>query len=83
MDKDYQLIILGGGPAGLTAGIYAARNKINTLIIEKTMPGGLITMAEWVENFPGFPEGISGLDLAEKMQKQAEKLGSVHSAMNG
>jgi thioredoxin reductase (NADPH) len=75
MDKEYQLIILGGGPAGLTAGIYAARNKINTLIIEKTMPGGLITMAEWVENYPGFPEGVSGLDLAEKMQKQAEKFG--------
>jgi thioredoxin reductase (NADPH) len=75
MDKDYQLIILGGGPAGLTAGLYAARNRLNTLIIEKAMPGGLITMAEWVENFPGFPDGLSGLDLAEKMQKQAEKFG--------
>jgi thioredoxin reductase (NADPH) len=75
MDTDYQLIILGGGPAGLTAGIYAARNKLNTLIIEKAMPGGLITMAEMVENFPGFPDGISGLDLAGHMQKQAEKFG--------
>jgi thioredoxin reductase (NADPH) len=75
MDKDYQLIILGGGPAGLTAGIYASRNRLNTLIIEKALPGGLITMAEWVENFPGFSDGISGLDLAEKMQKQAEKFG--------
>lgn len=75
MDNVYQLIILGGGPAGLTAGIYAARNKVNTLLIEKAIPGGLITMADWVENYPGFPEGISGLDLALNMQKQAEKFG--------
>ena len=75
MNKDYQLIILGGGPAGLTAGIYAARNKLNTLLIEKIMPGGLIAMSEWVENYPGFPDGISGLELGEKMQKQAEKFG--------
>jgi thioredoxin reductase (NADPH) len=75
MDNEYQLIILGGGPAGLTAGIYAARNKLNTLLIEKAMPGGLITMADWVENYPGFPDGVSGLDLAINMQKQAEKFG--------
>jgi thioredoxin reductase (NADPH) len=75
MNKAYQLIILGGGPAGLTAGIYAARNKLPTLLIEKIMPGGLIAMSEWVENYPGFPEGISGLDLGEKIQKQAEKFG--------
>jgi thioredoxin reductase (NADPH) len=75
MDNEYQLIILGGGPAGLTAGIYAARNKLKTLMIEKALAGGLITMAEWVENYPGFPDGIAGLDLAELMQKQAEKFG--------
>lgn len=85
MDNEYQLIILGGGPAGLTAGIYAARNKLNTLLIEKALAGGLITMAEWVENFPGFPDGISGLDLAELMQKQAEKFGmkQVTAEVNG
>ncbi len=85
MDNEYQLIILGGGPAGLTAGIYAARNKLNTLLVEKAMAGGLITMAEWVENYPGFPDGISGLDLAEQMQKQAEKFGlkQVTAEVNG
>lgn len=85
MEKEYQLIILGGGPAGLTAGIYAARNKLNVLIIEKALVGGLITMSEWVENFPGFPDGISGMDLAGLMQKQAEKFGlPVHYAeVNG
>jgi thioredoxin reductase (NADPH) len=75
MGKEYKLIILGGGPAGLSAGIYAARNRLPTLMIEKSMPGGLIAMSEWVENYPGFPEGISGWDLGEKMQKQAEKFG--------
>jgi thioredoxin reductase (NADPH) len=80
MERDYQLIILGGGPAAMTAGIYAARNKLNTLLIEKAMLGGLIVNTEWVENFPGFPEGISGLDLAELMQKQAEKFG-IHKVI--
>jgi len=77
MDKEYQLIILGGGPAALTAGIYAARSRLKTLLIEKSMLGGLIANAEWVENFPGFPDGISGLELAGLMQKQAEKFGIV------
>ncbi|MCR4393817.1 MAG: thioredoxin-disulfide reductase [Dehalococcoidales bacterium] len=77
MDKEYQLIILGGGPAALTAGIYAARSRLKTLLIEKGLLGGLIANAEWVENFPGFPDGISGLELAGLMQKQAEKFGIV------
>jgi len=77
MDNEYQLIILGGGPAALTAGIYAARSRLRTLLIEKGMLGGLIANAEWVENFPGFPDGISGLELAGLMQKQAEKFGIV------
>ena len=75
MEKDYQLIILGGGPAGLTAGLYAARNKIKTLLIEKAMMGGLAVYAELIENFPGFPEGIGGYELGELMFKQAEKFG--------
>ena len=75
MDIDYQLIILGGGPAGLTAGIYAARNKLNTLLIEKAMVGGLAVYAELIENYPGFPDGIGGMDLGELMLKQAEKFG--------
>jgi thioredoxin reductase (NADPH) len=75
MEKEYQLIILGGGPAGLTAGIYAARNKINTLLIEKAMFGGLAVYAESIENYPGFPDGVSGMDLGVLMLKQAEKFG--------
>lgn len=75
MDKEHSLIIVGGGPAGLTAGLYAARSKINALLIEKALLGGLVATAELVENYPGFPEGINGLELAELMQKQAAKWG--------
>ncbi len=75
MENSYQLIILGGGPAGLSAGIYAARNKINTLLIEKAMIGGLAVYAESLENYPGFPDGVSGIELGERMLKQGEKFG--------
>jgi thioredoxin reductase (NADPH) len=75
MEKDYQLIILGGGPAGLTAGLYAARNKLNVLMIEKAMVGGLAIYAELIENFPGFPDGIGGIELGDLMLKQAQKFG--------
>ncbi|MCK5836024.1 MAG: thioredoxin-disulfide reductase [Desulfobacula sp.] len=72
---DYDLVIIGAGPAGLTAGIYAARARMNVLLLEKTVPGGQILITDWIENYPGFPEGISGYDLAEKMRIQAEDLG--------
>jgi len=72
---DYDLVIIGAGPAGLTAGIYAARARMNVLLLEKSVPGGQILVTDWIENYPGFPEGISGFDLAEKMKLQAEKLG--------
>ncbi|MBA3029146.1 MAG: thioredoxin-disulfide reductase [Desulfobacteraceae bacterium] len=72
---DYDLLILGGGPAGLTAGLYATRAKLNTLLLEKTVPGGQILVTDWIENYPGFPEGISGLDLVQKMTEQATKFG--------
>ncbi len=72
----YDLIIIGGGPAGLTAGLYAARYKIKTLMIEK-MPvsGGQLTATEWVENYPGFPEPILGQKLAKDMETQAKLFG--------
>ncbi|MCX7766206.1 MAG: FAD-dependent oxidoreductase, partial [Candidatus Sumerlaeia bacterium] len=57
--QDYDIIIIGGGPAGLTAGIYAARARRKTLVIEKTTPGGQVITTELLENFPGFPDGIS------------------------
>jgi thioredoxin reductase (NADPH) len=75
METEYQLIILGGGPGGLSAGIYAARNRMKTLLIEKSMVGGLAVYAELLENYPGFPEGIGGMELGQLMLKQAEKFG--------
>jgi len=72
---DHDLVIIGAGPAGLTAGLYAARARLNVLLIEKAVPGGQIIVTDWIENYPGFPEGISGFDLAEKMKNQAEALG--------
>lgn len=75
MENQYQLIILGAGPAGLTAGIYAARSKIKTLVIEKAMPGGLAIYADQIENYPGFPDGIGGMELGELMLKQGVKFG--------
>jgi thioredoxin reductase (NADPH) len=74
-DFDYDLVIIGAGPAGLTAGIYAARARMNVLLLEKAVPGGQIIVTDWIENYPGFPEGISGFDLAEKMKLQAEEMG--------
>jgi thioredoxin reductase (NADPH) len=75
MSKEYDIIIIGGGPAGLSAGIYASRASVRTLLIEKGMFGGLIANAELVENYPGFPEGISGFDVGERMYQQASKFG--------
>ncbi len=72
---DYDLVIVGAGPAGLCAGIYAARAKMNVLILEKTAPGGQIIITDWIENYPGFPDGISGFDLGAKMLHQAKNLG--------
>ncbi|MBI5844177.1 MAG: thioredoxin-disulfide reductase [Deltaproteobacteria bacterium] len=72
---DHDLIIVGGGPAGLTAGIYAARARMDVLLVEKTAPGGQILVSDHVENYPGFPDGISGAELAFLIQRQAEKFG--------
>jgi len=71
---EYDLIIIGAGPAGLTAGIYAVRRNLKTLIIERSAVGGQICLTNEIENYPGFDK-ISGMELAKKMEKQAEKLG--------
>lgn len=72
---DYDLVIIGGGPAGLTAGIYAARARLNVVLYEEAAPGGQVIISDWIENYPGFPDGISGYDLGEKMLNQAKNLG--------
>ncbi len=73
--REYDVVIIGGGPAGLTAGIYTARARLSSLLIEKMAAGGWIVNAGVVENYPGFPQGISGLELADAMQQQAAKFG--------
>ena len=74
-DKEYDVVIIGGGPAGLSAGIYTGRARLSSLLIEKMVLGGYIVNAELVENYPGFAKGVSGLELAELMHKQAIKYG--------
>jgi thioredoxin reductase (NADPH) len=75
MARKYQLIIVGGGPAGLTAGLYSARGGLQVLLIEKEVIGGQIANANRVDNYPGFPEGISGFELARLIHQQATNHG--------
>ncbi|MBN1621676.1 MAG: thioredoxin-disulfide reductase [Endomicrobiales bacterium] len=71
----YDVIIIGGGPAGLTAGIYCSRSKLKTLLIEKMGCGGQSAITDWIENYPGFPEGINGFELSNKFEQQAKNFG--------
>ncbi|MFA4993480.1 MAG: thioredoxin-disulfide reductase [Candidatus Omnitrophota bacterium] len=71
----YDLIIVGAGPAGLTAALYAGRSRLDTLLIEKMAPGGRILMSESIENYPGFPGGISTVELISRMEQQVKELG--------
>ncbi len=72
----YDVIVLGGGPAGLTAAIYASRARMSTLLVEKAYPGGQLMMCESIENFPGFAEVSSGYELSTAMHEQAIKFGT-------
>ncbi len=74
-EASWDILIAGGGPAGLTAGLYAARGAMNTLLIEKLVAGGQAAITEWVDNYPGFPEGISGPELSHKMEEHAVRFG--------
>lgn len=74
--KLYDLVIIGGGPAGLTAGIYAGRSKLKTLLLAGKVPGGQIFLTYQVENYPGFPEGITGPDLVDRMVAQVKRFGA-------
>lgn len=69
----WELVIIGAGPAGLTAGIYAARSGLKTLILEKSIPGGSAALSPWIDNYPGFPEGTSGSDLVDRMLAQCKR----------
>src|SRR5918995_5592951 len=71
----YDLIVIGSGPAGLTAALYAAREGIDTLVIERGGVGGQAAITERLDNFPGFPEGVSGAEFADRLRAQAERFG--------
>ncbi len=81
-NTDYQLIIIGGGPAGLTAGMYASRSRLNSLLIEKGVLGGQIITTDWVDNYPGFVDGINGFDLVDKIQSHANRFGMKNLIAN-
>lgn len=72
---DFDVLIIGGGPAGLAAGLYAGRANLKTAILERGMPGGQASTTEMIENYPGFPEGIMGPELMMKMAEQAGRFG--------
>ncbi len=76
MSQTHDVIILGAGPAGLSSAIYTGRAMLDTLILEKGAPGGQILMADFIENYPGFPEGIAPVELTESFRKQAERFGA-------
>ena len=76
MNQTYDVIILGAGPAGLSSAIYTGRAMLDTLILEKGAPGGQILMTDFIENYPGFPEGIAPVELTESFRKQAERFGA-------
>ena len=72
----YDMLVVGGGPGGYTAALYAARAGLDTIVLEKLSAGGQMALTEQIDNYPGFENGIDGFSLAEKMQKQAERFGA-------
>lgn len=76
VDTVHECVTIGAGPTALTAAIYTTREDIETLVLDKGVIGGLAAVTDWIDNYPGFPDGIAGLDLSEKLQKQAERFGA-------
>ena len=72
----YDMIVVGGGPGGYTAALYAARAGLNVLVLEKLSAGGQMALTETIDNYPGFAQGVDGFTLAETMQQQAERFGA-------
>ena len=77
MEQIYDMIVIGGGPAGYTAALYAARAGLSALVLEKLSAGGQMALTERIDNYPGFEDGIGGFTLGEKMQQSAERFGAV------
>lgn len=76
MQNLYDIIIIGGGPGGYTAALYAARSGLKTLVLERLSAGGQLAQTHWIDNYPGFPDGIDGFTLAQQMQAQAHRFGT-------
>ena len=76
-NRKVDVLILGGGPAGLSAALYAARAELKPLILTGMQPGGQAALTHMIENYPGFPEGVGGSELGELFQKQAERFGAI------
>lgn len=76
-DNSHTIIMIGAGPAALSAAIYTTREDIDTLLLEKAIPGGMAAITDVIDNYPGFPQGIPGVELATNLQQQAERFGAV------
>ena len=76
METDYDVIILGAGAAGLAAGLYTTRAMLKTLLLEQLGPGGQLLITDDIENYPGFPEGVKGQELATMMEQQTARFGA-------
>lgn len=82
--KMYDMIVVGGGPAGYTAALYAARAGLDVVVLEKLSAGGQMALTHTIDNYPGFPEGVDGFELGERMQQQAQRFGAktVYAQVN-